>query len=112
MNNLDVCKVLGYAVVTGSVIYTATAFLTNSQVQQIVLRILTSSPVTGAGYGLLSCGFVGALIGYSKGDDGTLRFALNRGQKAIIGGTIGAVGGAFSGAILLTTYNHTSINIV
>ena len=50
MNNLDVCKVLGYAVVTSSVIYTATAFLTNSQVQQIVLRILTSSPLTGAGY--------------------------------------------------------------
>lgn len=113
MNSLgNVCKGLGYAVVASSLIYSGSAVLANSEVQEVALRILTSSPFTGAGYGLLSCGFVGALIGYSQGSDCIHKYSIGRLGSALIGGAIGIVGGALGGAVLLTSYNHISIQIV
>lgn len=112
MNSLrDACKILGYVVVTGSVIYSGSAILANSEVSQVALRILASSPFTGAKYGSLTFGCVGALIGYSGGDSAG-KFYFTRGHMAFTGGIIGGVSGAITGAILLTAYNHISINIV
>lgn len=95
-----------------SVIYTGSSILANSPFTKVAFRVIGSSPFKGAGFGLMTFGCVGTWIGYSEGDSIRGKNYANRYHKALIGGIIGGVSGAFSCAILFTAYNHLSIKIV